>query len=68
MGNISNVEDGKWKMQLQLPHSNCTMNDVDNDDDGDMAGRWGKGAIRGVRNGWMVGWLGAADTGVKSRT
>jgi len=42
MGNISNVEDGKWKMQLQLPHSNCTMNDVDNDDDGDMAGQWGR--------------------------
>lgn len=52
------------------------MNDVDNDDDGDMA-RWlEKGAFCAGGGGWLFAALktggcmemGAADTGVKSRT
>lgn len=56
---------------------NSTMNDVDNDDDGDMA-RWlEKGAVCGGGGGlWLFAALetggcmemGAADTGLKSRT
>lgn len=52
-------QGSKMQLQLQLPQqqhwlepSNNTMNDVDNDDDGDMGRRWvlkGCGAAVGVR-------------------